>query len=132
MLQSPTDLDLFPFLYTILFCLYPSGMDARSSMQFDASLKTFHLASPSTLPPSQAPLGIAKVVGDLCASRAGLSELLKSFVYAAYQVGEHPSYNSHSYHLAQTKGLSSSYLTVSCLFSQCSCYNLWLRGGVEI
>ena len=103
-------------------------MDAPSSMHH-SKLSIWPLRA--HCPPPRQPLGIAKVVGDLCASRAGLSELLKSFVYAAYQVGEHPSYNSHSYHLAQTKGLSSSYPTLSCLFFNAVAISLWLRVGVE-
>ena len=78
MLQSPTDLDLFPFLYTVLYCFYPSGMDARSSMQFamhHSKLSIWRLRA--HCPPPRQPLGIAKVVGDLCASRAGLGAAQK-------------------------------------------------------
>ena len=81
---------------------------------------------PSPIPP----LGSRKLLA-ICVPAVPGSELLKSFVYAAYQVGEHPSYNSHSYHLNQTKGLSSSYPTVSSLFFNTVAINLWLRVGVE-
>ena len=110
--QSPTDLDLFPFLYnTLLLLSLRNGCSQFNAVQCITQNFPFGVSEHIAPLPGN-PLGSRKLLA-ICVPGW---ELLKSFVYAAYQVGEHPSYNSHSYHLAQTKGLSSSYLTVSCLF----------------
>ena len=134
MLQSPTDLDLFRFLYnTLLLLSIRNGCSQFNAVQCSSmhhsKLSIWHLRAHCPPPPPN-PLGSRKLLA-ICVPAVPGSELLKSFVYAAYQVGEHPSYNSHSYHLTQTKGLASSYPTVSCLFFNAVAINLWLRVGVE-
>ena len=129
MLQSPTDLDLFPFLYnTLLLLSVRNGCTQFNAVRCITQNFPFGLSEHIAPLPSP-PLGSRKLLA-ICVPAVPGSELLKSFVYAAYQVGEHPSYNSHSYHLNQTKGLSSSYPTVSCLFFNTVAINLWLRVGV--
>ena len=115
MLQSPTDLDLFLFLYnTLLLLSVRNGCTQFNAVRCITQNFPFGLSEHIAPLPGN-PLGSRKLLA-ICVPAVPGWELLKSFVYAAYQVGEHPSYNSHSYHLTQTKGLSSSYLTVSCLF----------------
>ena len=133
MLQSPTDLDLFRFLYnTLLLLSIRNGCSQFNAVQCSSmhhsKLSIWHLRAHCPPPPPN-PLGSRKLLA-ICVPAVPGSELLKSFVYAAYEVGEHPSYNSHSYHLNQAKGLSSSYPTVSSFFFNTVAINLWLRVGV--
>ena len=83
MLQSPTDLDLFPFLYNTLLLLFVrNGCTQFNAVRCITQNFPFGISehiAPLPLPP---PLGSRKLLA-ICVPAVPGSELLKSFVYAA-------------------------------------------------